>query len=799
MTVEYEPTSVESGYNLSAINENFEKVKEAFKDAFSKSGNTPNQMESDLDMDGNDILNADNLHVGGSLVLQGKTVTPAELVEGSYKDIYENIVDAISNDDLTVGQIIYTVKDGNWVVVADGTYTADSKVVYDLTGTSGQVVSLSTVVESESDLDADIRLDSVFETDAIITIKDTGNTYRKALATATDHHRTTSGGVKLYEAGLNYTTRDRFVQSVARGDSFRVGEQVTAEGCNYLFLDDASTDIPDLVAWGPVAPVKVQHFGVSTDASEGDNSDAMDDAITWLSSADNQTLEWPEGVYNLSRSLIEITGTGNSLIGSGFSTNLRLPTTASVAEFLKIGDGTNTTARIVVGGFQLTVRDTSTVQTGFAIEVDDASDVSVKNIRGVNIVGMLNVGETDFVNRLDVKGLYGTWRDDHNHRIIKAQRFTDFGLSDVKIFGSETAARTVPTVDFTVVGLCDTLRWDRVEMWTRSGSSLGILIDGDNGSFVNATFEDMVLDKTGNGNAAVLIRQTASCAADVNNFFKIQKVKFVRFRADTGGDNAGGKAVQINQAASTGYARIQGINFTDCILAARDDVSITTTKTGTDRLDSVSVIGGEIGDAASVTVASMIDIGSDGVSVIGVHANFNEQTESASFTNFIRTTNADIENLVVMGNIVTSCANLISEVSYTTPNLSSRVIKGNSVLGGIDGHGVETPKLIVKQSGGTVTISSGALPVPEYSRYKVNTEGSVSTDDLDTIGAGTFDGQVLRLEPLSEVRDVVIRDGTGNISLTSGDFILTSRRDFIELFWNDTFSEWVEDRRADNS
>ena len=63
---------ITSGYNLSKINSNFEKIEAALLDAVSRSGSTPNQMNSDLDMNGNNILNITGIGAE-SIVINGIT------------------------------------------------------------------------------------------------------------------------------------------------------------------------------------------------------------------------------------------------------------------------------------------------------------------------------------------------------------------------------------------------------------------------------------------------------------------------------------------------------------------------------------------------------------------------------------------------------------------------------------------------------------------------------------------------------------------------------------------------------
>lgn len=59
-------SSVASGYQGTVtINNNFENVRNAFDNTLSLDGSTPNAMNADLDMNGNDIINASGLYING--------------------------------------------------------------------------------------------------------------------------------------------------------------------------------------------------------------------------------------------------------------------------------------------------------------------------------------------------------------------------------------------------------------------------------------------------------------------------------------------------------------------------------------------------------------------------------------------------------------------------------------------------------------------------------------------------------------------------------------------------------------
>jgi hypothetical protein len=78
MAIEYVRDVIASGYNLSKINDNFAKIEQALQDAVSRSGEGPNAMASDLDLNSNDLLNAGTVDTN-TLILNGNPVVPADL------------------------------------------------------------------------------------------------------------------------------------------------------------------------------------------------------------------------------------------------------------------------------------------------------------------------------------------------------------------------------------------------------------------------------------------------------------------------------------------------------------------------------------------------------------------------------------------------------------------------------------------------------------------------------------------------------------------------------------------------
>ncbi|MQB01654.1 MAG: hypothetical protein GEU78_15420 [Actinobacteria bacterium] len=95
----------------------------------------------------------------------------------------------------------------------------------------------------------------------------------------------------------------------------------------------------------------------------------------------------------------------------------------------------------------------------------------------------------------------------------------------------------------------------------------------------------------------------------------------------------------------------------------------------------------------------------------------------------------------------------------------------------------------------TITIAAGVVTVTG-SYHTVDTEGSAASDDLDTINGGVT-GQLLVLNAINSARTVVMKNGTGNISLAGSDFVMDHRNDRIMLQFDAAGAgAWVELSRS---
>jgi hypothetical protein len=84
--------NITSGYaSNTALNDNFNALRDALLNTLSRDGSTPNAMNADLDMNGNDILNAGGLYINGVDVftlLNRITVSTQSPTGGSDGDVW---------------------------------------------------------------------------------------------------------------------------------------------------------------------------------------------------------------------------------------------------------------------------------------------------------------------------------------------------------------------------------------------------------------------------------------------------------------------------------------------------------------------------------------------------------------------------------------------------------------------------------------------------------------------------------------------------------------------------------------
>lgn len=595
-------------------------------------------------------------------------------------------------------------------------------------------------------------------------------------------------GKQAVTAGqLIITDHERFVYEVA-----------AAAAMDHNLVTDDGVKLYIIPAWPDAC---AEQFGLATTGTAAQNDAAFIAAFAWLNAESYRNLEIGAGVFNISRPLPDMVRSNTGVMGGGREvTCLRMDAATVSGRFFYIGNGTEqSVARVNVSGLRLELTNETTAN-GYMFDIDGTADVIVEDIHVSNAAGVIRLGNNVKSSRVRFNKIRGDYNDALNHRVGLFKRWTGLYMEDVVLYGGGTFERTVPTFDFSTVGLCDTLNWSKVTAWTRAGSKYGIFINADNGTFVNAWFEEIVLDKTGNGGAAVWIEQTAACTATADDFWKIQNVYFTTLRSDTGGDTPGGMSVKIRQGASTGFAMMRGIHFISPLWTVRDQAAFETVRTGTDVFDDVNVLGATIREAipsGDPDIDAVFKMASNRFKIIGSSSGFAERNEVPGVTTFVEVTNPAIDEFVIDGNMVYNVTtNLVVEPAYTVPALPGRCIGIGNTFGA---GGRVLAQTIVTNRGEDLVIAAGVITAT-HSFHAVDTQGAAATDDLTSIAAG-YDGQMLTLRSVSSARVPTCKDGAGvaNTLALAGDFALTDPRDRITLQYDAVALQWCEISRSNNS
>lgn len=127
----------------------------------------------------------------------------------------------------------------------------------------------------------------------------------------------------------------------------------------------------------------------------------------------------------------------------------------------------------------------------------------------------------------------------------------------------------------------------------------------------------------------------------------------------------------------------------------------------------------------------------------------------------------------------------------TNKYLSSSLVAGDGItLTILNPAGNETYEVkqnrakLLPTAATTLTIATGAITVTQ-TNHKVDTEGAASTDDLDTISGGS-EGQIIVLRQANSARAVVVKNGTGNIVISSGDYTMSDGKMQLALQYDGT-------------
>lgn len=274
-----------------------------------------------------------------------------------------------------------------------------------------------------------------------------------------------------------------------------------------------------------------------------------------------------------------------------------------------------------------------------------------------------------------------------------------------------------------------------------------------------------------------------------------------------------GNIIKGNKQVSGSTA---GINIATSTVASMHAVnSVTISNNQLESFDSGILANPQTGGAVDKIIinsnTSLSDMNVRGVyiyaesnTIDGVLISNNYISVSSAFENiYLRGTasygisNARISDNVIDGGKtgirVNYCTNVTTSNNRITNNSGNPRITANST--GYMAYDIYGTTILsdIEQS---TTIASGIVTIDNPIRrfLQVDTEGSAATDDLDTINGG-YVGQSITIYSTATSRDIVCKDGTGNLKL-AGDITLSHPDDRLVLEYDGT--NWYQVSFADN-
>ena len=470
-----------------------------------------------------------------------------------------------------------------------------------------------------------------------------------------------------------------------------------------------------------------------------------------------------------------------------------IKTVPGLADVFELGaSGTFTRSAIWGGRYFI---DDSVQASGFIWDVLSGTDIVLGGCLVAGMAGLARLGSSAYASRVDLAEIGGNFGDIHDHSVLRLRLFSDCELRSVKLLGdiAVSGVRSVPTIDASVTGLCDTLHINNVEMWSDRGSPQGMLVDITTGALVNFFSNGFILDKSGDNSAALLVRSRSTSTASASNFWRARNWRLADFRADLG-NVSNASVVSIVQQASTGFSEITDIEFISPVWTAREAVPFVVSRTGTDTCTGIKVLGGSVNKAGPSTIPALFRFNADGVSIIGVSSNFSAAGGGGGAADFFYNTTGDIDDMVIVGNTPRTVTQFANDFAY------SSFSRGRVVLGNIMGEdSISLPKVFAVPTSGTLTINGAGAITPIGSHHRIDTHQDAETDDLDTINIDPNfpDRMQLYLRANTETRTVVVRDNVGNVNI-QGNCVLDSRRDTLVLLLEKDLGIWTELSRSNN-
>ncbi len=308
---------------------------------------------------------------------------------------------------------------------------------------------------------------------------------------------------------------------------------------------------------------------------------------------------------------------------------------------------------------------------------------------------------------------------------------------------------------------------------TSTSSGTGLYIDRTGVYSLSSSVQNATLTSAGLSAAAgnflvnatgVFIEVAATVYAALNaiNFTKTGVTEYRVYGTDSGSLVTGN--VEVNTGAGgANKAYPSALYLTNYSATGHNaDIYIYADSGG-----SPPPTGLNIRSAASGTSYIKINYNQQDVDTI-IYGTFEAITVDAS-ANTVIFNNASVDVDVRMN------GNTVSDMFFLDSSTDTLTIKNLSVGNRLT---VVANSFLNLPTSGTLTIATGVITVTG-SRHFVDTQAAAATDDLDTINGGAT-GDILVLSSASSIRDVTVKNGTGNINI-GVDFVLSSIADTITL------------------
>lgn len=263
-------STISSGYaSTTTLNDNFEALQEAFDNTISRDGSTPNTMSADLDMNGNDIIGASSVLVGGvdylaqSLAYKNAAETAktaAEAAKVAAELAYDNFDDrylGVKTSDPS------TDNDGN--ALLDGALFFDTTLnvlkVYDQGNTSWKRTTPTTSEQANINTVSGISSDvtTVADNDANVTTV-AGNTTNINTVAGNNANVTTVAGIDANVSTVAGISSN--VTTVANNDS-----NVTAVATNEANINAVAANNGNITTVAGINSDVITVSGISSDVT----------------------------------------------------------------------------------------------------------------------------------------------------------------------------------------------------------------------------------------------------------------------------------------------------------------------------------------------------------------------------------------------------------------------------------------------------------------------------------------------------------------------------------------------------